>query len=162
MTDNNVPTLHQWFTARLDEMEASSYFAKDAWKQQIMFVRDNLPYMLGCASHQAVTVHSTHCSKSTELPVYTITTAWGVIEARNNYYNWTVCIELNEGQHLRLGSDDFVRMYAGSSYLGFEGMVRQYPAWPDAGDSGKFAFSCFSDYALYSILAYIHCTLMWS
>lgn len=153
------PTLHQWFLDRLEAMEHSDLIAKEAWKQQIMFVRDTLIHVVGRRKHTSVKVRSTHWSKSTELPVYLLHASWGGMEMRNNYHNWTVCVELRANCHLDLRDDQFMQKLAYPDYLDYGGMRRQYEPWTTTVDARRFAFACNSNYDLYALLAYIHCEI---
>lgn len=82
--------LQDWFIARLENYENSNLIYRDAWKSQILWVRDVLSYVIGTQP----TVSEYHTSKSVQLPVYTFVLHNGVtVKLRNNFHDWCVRVD---------------------------------------------------------------------
>lgn len=99
--------LHQWFIRHLgpgvgDRGDGvwKGFFAGKASMQQIMFVRDDITYMMKKPGEPppSAFVVGEHTSKSCLLPVYEIPVEVGshanvVVVARGNFHDWKVSVE---------------------------------------------------------------------
>lgn len=123
---------------------------KDAYWQQIMFVRDRVAGLLARTYTQykdLVDVVSVHRSKSITLPVYFIDLKEdGVrIWMRNNFYNWNISVASEKPIVC-----DFLNCFSDEdySYCFLEGMEdRNFGRYQR--NNSKFTVAIFSDYDVY-------------
>ncbi len=134
--------LHDWFVDRLEKMEDSTLYFKGAWKNQIMFIRDQLSPAFGRDSKTLV--FGTHTSKSTELPVYVLPTSLGTIELRGNYHDYEVCVELFQPLYNWNNAPTRPARF-------FQGMTRQFKN-PWTSGVRTFSFEVWNAYELYHTL----------
>ena len=105
--NNNLPVdLLSW--SRVNYPDDNMLY-KDSYWNQIMFVRDKLPYLLaeGYEDFKKITINvmGTHTSKSIVLPVYemTIPRVGMKLIMRNNFYDWKVSVISEEEVDIKPG-----------------------------------------------------------
>lgn len=87
MLDKNRQVLQEWF---MSNMPDDNMLWKNAFKDQVLFVRDYLMPILG--DDYSFDIPSTHRSKSINLPVYRFVTKNYTCIMRENFYGWMVSI----------------------------------------------------------------------
>lgn len=100
MDEMNIP-LQDWIN---DNQPKEEMLWKNAWSNQVVWVRDKLPAFL-IDNHEyedyekirnSIIVISTHISKSIKLPVYKITVDDNEFILRNNFYDWKISANLKK------------------------------------------------------------------
>ena len=84
--------LQEWFKAHLDQDPKLRWL--DAMKSQVVYVRDDLAYLVGGNREDTAFAIGEHRSKSVVLPVYLLERADIGLQfyLRNNFYNWKLSV----------------------------------------------------------------------
>ncbi len=154
--------LQEWFSQELNK-QSDDLLYKTAFKDQVMFVRDDIRKLIATglsyddAKHSA-SVISTHRSKSVILPVYMLERKdLGLtLIARNNFYNW----KLSVISELPLDCDFRGLCYTtpptDPDYTGdplhkvyFEGFPEEYIFGYYSENKSKFSLEIWGDYKFY-------------
>lgn len=132
-----------------------SYF--DGYWDQIMFVRDQIRFLLGVDGHgqtdDKVRVVGTHVSKSIKLPVFELDLQekYGLkIFMRDNFHDWKVSIKSDRDIDC-----DFMNLFEeieAISYLYCEGMTKDQIFGMHKENKKEFTIEIYNNYQLYTFM----------